>query len=384
MAHKVKIGVIGCGARLRHVLSQIPGIQKDIEIAGVYDVRREACDMLCQQFGMQIPVFSDYHAMIAQKEIDWILIGSWNCFHREHAMSALEAGKHVFCEKPLATTAEDCLAIRDALRRTNRHFVVGFTLRYSPHYRKIKEVIDSGAIGSIVSMEFNGTLNFDHGGYIFGDWRRLMKNAGPYILEKCCHDIDLVNWIVKSRPSRVAGFGGLNFFIPENKILDSKLGPAPNGRPAYSSWAHPFDEENDPFESDKDIYDNQVAVLEFENGVRACFHTNCNTNLKERRMYICGTEGTLRADVMKGEIQFSKIGYNTEIVTLQTGTTDGHGNGDVVLGRCLSETMLAGKNPHTPLLDGLVSAMVCLAIEDACRTGRVVDMKSLWTLVDSK
>jgi len=87
---------------------------------------------------------------------------------------------------------------------TGRLFNIGLTLRYSPHYRKIKQLLESGAVGDIISMEFNETLDFNHGGYIMGNWRRLREYAGTHLLEKCCHDIDLVNWMVGSRARHVS------------------------------------------------------------------------------------------------------------------------------------------------------------------------------------
>src|SRR5206468_7637583 len=136
--------------------------------------------------------------MLADPSVSWIMIGSPNNLHCKHAVAALRAGKHVFCEKPLATTLDDCLAIRDAVHASGRQFVVGFTLRYSPFYREVQRLVASGTIGKLISFEFNETLEFNHGGYIHGDWRRLTRLSGGHLLEKCCHDIDIANWIVGS------------------------------------------------------------------------------------------------------------------------------------------------------------------------------------------
>ena len=71
----------------------------------------------------------------------------------------------------------------------------------------------------MISMEFNETLGFNHGGFIMGDWRRLTENSGTHLLEKCCHDIDLVNWMLESIPVKVASFGGVNFFTKKFIIV---------------------------------------------------------------------------------------------------------------------------------------------------------------------
>ncbi len=83
-------------------------------------------------------------------DIDWVMITSWNCCHRDHVVGAFEAGKDVFCQKPLATSLADCVAIREAWQASGRMFILGFSLRYAAHYRKIRELLDQGAVGRIV------------------------------------------------------------------------------------------------------------------------------------------------------------------------------------------------------------------------------------------
>ena len=309
------------------------------------------------------------------------MIGSWNRFHREHAVAAFEAGKDVFCEKPLATNLDDCVAMARAWKKSGRLFSIGFTLRYSPHYRKVRELIAEGTVGDVVSLEFNETLHFCHGGYIMGNWRRLTRNAGSHMLEKCCHDLDLANWMIGSRVQRVASFGGLRVFTPENAGFIDRIGKDDRGRTAYRTW--PDLDPRNPFTSDKDIVDHQVAVLEYENGVRATFHANCHAAIPERRMYICGTHGAIRADVMSGVIQFQKIGFGEELQSIDPGASGGHGGGDDVLADSLAESMLNGAKPFTGLEDGLKSAVTAFAIDDAMESGEVVDVAPYWERVDS-
>ena len=82
-------------------------------------------------------------ALARHAEADWIFIGSWNAFHARQAIAALGAGKNVFCEKPLATTLEDCLAVQRAVRNSGCVFAFGLVLRYSPHYQKIRELVQN-------------------------------------------------------------------------------------------------------------------------------------------------------------------------------------------------------------------------------------------------
>ena len=372
------MGVIGFGARLGVVMDLVRKCGAPIQVRGVADPSTNGIER-ARQHNPAARVHEDYRSLVADPAVDWVLIGSWNSQHARHAIAALEAGKHVFCEKPLATTIEDCHAIRDAHRRSGRMFAVGFVLRYSPHYVRLKELLESGAIGKVISLEFNETLGFNHGGYFLSDWRRLRANGGPALLEKCCHDVDLIQWLLQSQPRRVASFGGLNFFRSENAALAEKLGVDAEGRKAYQAW--PSTTGLDPFTCDKDIEDNQVAILEFLNETRATFHYNANAGITERRMYLLGEKGAIRADVLTGKIELSRIGFDAKIEDHSTPASGAHGCGDEVMAADLVASMLDGKPPRSGPEEGLKSAVTCLSIDQAMREGRVVDLMPAWSAI---
>lgn len=378
---RVGLGLVGCGARIRAVVHALRKATDEVELVAVQDPSAESVRKTLEAYNPGAKVYKDYRDLVADGRVQWVMIGSWNCFHAEHAIAALKAGKHIFCEKPLATTFEDCLAIRDAWKKAGTLFTVGFTLRYSPHYVRIKELVDSGYVGRILSMEFNETLHFEHGGYIHSDWRRKTSQAGTHLLEKCCHDLDLANWIVGSLAGRVASFGGCDFFRPENRHYTERIGPNPKGCPAFVSWhvdASGKCPPVDPFTTDKDIVDNQVAILEYCNGARATFHTNCMAGIPERRMYLLGTDGAIRADVVAGRIEGRRIGRDAPLEDLSAGVSGSHGGGDAVLGRSLADSMLRGEPPRATLEDGLRSAITAFAVDEAMVQGRLIDVTPYW------
>lgn len=375
----VGVGLIGCGSMGHAVAKELLASQPHIKIKAVCDPDRESVRKTLADFNDRAVVYKDYRCLVKDPGVDWVMIASWNCFHKEHVLASFRAGKDVFCQKPLATNLNDCLSMRRAWKKSGKMFSIGFTLRYSPHYRKIRQIIEQGRIGRIISLEFNETLSFNHGGYIMGDWRRFTKYAGTHLLEKCCHDIDLVNWLVGSKSVRVASFGGLNFFTARNEYHIKRLGKNRRGKYAYGTW--PGKANKNPFTSRKDIVDNQVAIIEYANGVRATFHANCNAGIPERRMYICGTEGTIRAEVLEGVIELRRIGFYTKIQRLDTGTKGGHGGADEILAGELARSMLKGRPPATGLDDGLGSAVTCFAIDEAMKTGRVIDVRPYWKTV---
>ena len=360
----VRLGVIGYGGRLQHLLSMLLKTSDALEFTALYDPDPSGA------YPAQTRLHSSERALLEDPSLDWILIGSPNADHARQAITALQAGKHVFCEKPLATTVEDARAIAQAVERSGRLFLFGLVLRYSPFYQRMKVLLDAGAIGRLVSFEFNETLSFNHGGYIMGNWRRLRAKAGSHMLEKCCHDLDLACWLADSLPKRVASFGGLNVFTPQNKRLAQALGPDAQGRPAYEGW--PASARVDPFEGDKDIVDNQVVIIEFASGVRASFHTSLNAALTERRFYLLGEEGALRGDVLTGQIELGRIGHNTKPTVENTGASGMHGDGDQHLIEDLRRAMLLGEPPKVSVQQGVISTIVAVAIDQARRTGTVV------------
>jgi len=370
-----RIGVIGCGLRATDVFKHIPELGGRIKIEALYDTSMKAMETFRNIYDRRAKCCNNWESVINDETIDWIFVMSPNNFHKEQILAAIGAGKNIFSEKPLAVTSQECIEVKEAYQNSTVEFVMGFTLRYSPHYRKIRQLIDEGRVGDIISMEFNETLDFNHGGYIHADWRRSTRDSGGHLLEKCCHDIDVASLMVRSRVARVASFGGNNFFVPKNEPYIEKLGKNDEGRNAYcTAWGDDNETPINPFVADGDIVDNQVAIIEYENGTRATFHTNCNAGIPERRMYILGTEGAIRADVIQGIIETKRIGFNEVMHDESAGVSGGHGGGDYVLGPELFDCIVNGAPSKSTFKDGYTSAMIAFAIEEARQSQTVVEM----------
>lgn len=367
--------MIGCGGMGMTLVKNLLKGRPDLKLVALCDPREWAINETHKTIEPTAKVYADYRDLVNAPEVDFVMIASWNAAHAEQTIAAFRAGKNVFCQKPLATTFEDCLAMKSAWESSGRAFAIGLTLRFSPHYRKIKQLIDEGAIGRIISLDFTETLAFEHGGFIFSDWRIKRANSGPILLEKCCHDIDLVNWMTGSVPSRVASFGGLNFFTPENEGQILRVGPDKEGRPPFSVVP---ERGLNPFTSEKEIVDNQVTILEYHSGVRAAFHLNFCSAIPERRMHIVGSEGTIRADVIEGKIQLQRIGWDTRIEDVSSDASGGHGGGDPIIARELYDCIRHEASPAAGFMEGLKSAIICFAIDEAMLTGQVVHLAPYW------
>lgn len=372
MPQQIRIAVIGTGNRARGVISHLlPDSQGNVKITAVYDPDPAEMEDVCKVWNMpDARRCASSQEAASSPDVDWVMVFSPNAFHKQHIMEAFAAGKHVFTEKPLATSIEDCKTIYDAWQQSNLTFATGFVLRYANIYRKTKNILDSGILGRILTIEANEHIRPAHGGYIMCNWRRLTKISGPHILEKCCHDLDLINWFCQSLPSKVFSFGGREFFHPGNRHLEEKY-----GKDLFHCWRDPHRTET-PFSDDTDLMDNQVSIAEYRNHIRVSFTSTMSNAIPERRMCFHCSEGTLDLDLYKMQIRYKKLGDEGETVITMEG--DGHGGGDNFIMKELYDTMQNGTAPACSGNEGLESAVFALAIDRAAQTGSIVDLEPIW------
>ncbi|OQA79956.1 MAG: 1,5-anhydro-D-fructose reductase [Lentisphaerae bacterium ADurb.Bin242] len=369
----ISVAVIAAGGRSQGVMERLLADSGNrVVIRSVYDPDRAVVQTALARWKTpDAKVCSSMAEAVGTPGVEWVMVFSPNVFHKEAIVAAFRAGKHVFSEKPLATTLEDCKEIYDAYLASGCLFATGFVLRYSPVYRKAKELLDSGILGKLLSVDATENLAPAHGGYIMQNWRRLTANAGPHLLEKCCHDLDMLNYLIGSLPSKTAGFGGLDCFIPENESLFRKY---PKG--TYDSWEDPHRTPESPFTSEKNIKDTQVVIFRYRNGVKVQFQATCCNAIPERRMYFSCTEGTLLLDLCRSELKYCIIGDDS--VRTVPFAADGHGGGDNTQTRELYEVMCTGLPPRAGGSEGLESAVVALAADQAINEERVIDLEPVW------
>lgn len=373
----VKFGIIGCGGRILHLgrnLNEYEGV----ELKGVWDPSMcNARDLLNQIRGEnQGTIYHSYEELLADQELEWVMIGSPNVFHAEQIISAFKAGKHVFSEKPIAIAMDELLAIKKAHETSQKLFATGFTLRYATIYREAKKILESKVLGEIISVNGSENILPDHGSYIMSNWRRLKELSGPHILEKCVHDMDLLNWLIDSVPVQISAFGGNSMFVPKNNAIYEAH------HEQFGAWDNMWPVEkyeqgdSNPFMSDKTIEDHVVAIMKFANNVHVQFQATTSNVIPERRLYFSCTQGNLIVELYSGKLIYKKLGdQDLTEVDLVGG---GHGDGDYFIVKELMESMVEGKIPVCSGEEGIRSAVVGLGIEEARVSGTVVDLTPVW------
>jgi predicted dehydrogenase len=259
--------------------------------------------------------------------------------------------------------------------------MVGLVLRYSQHMVDLRAAMGAGMLGDIVSLEANEHIAPYHGAFFMRDWRRRNAYAGGFLLEKCCHDLDIYNMVTGSRPAQVASFGGRKSFVPANAPKSNE--EAEIFHVKNSVW----ESAPDPFHSDGDIIDYQTAILRYETGSTLAFHTNLNTPDEHRRFCIMGTHGMAEGDFVRGYLKVTaRDGRRLVDHDYSQGAAakGAHYGADAMM--CADITKyLRGQAAGLPvsILDAMEAGIAALATDEARLKGQVVDLTQTWAKLDS-
>ena len=158
---------------------------------------------------------ADFDKMLKETKPDCVIVTCPDAFHDDYIVRALDAGCDCITEKPLTTTPEKAQRIVDACKRNNRHVRVLFNYRYSPPRTQVKDMLMSGAIGDVMSVDFHWLLNTSHGADYFRRWHSNKEISGGLMIHKATHHFDLVNWWLGSEPEIVQAYGKREFYTPK-------------------------------------------------------------------------------------------------------------------------------------------------------------------------
>lgn len=313
-------------------------------------------------------IYNDWREIAAlPKMADFAIIGTQDDMHFEPAMACIEKGYNILLEKPMAPTAEECKKIAAAAEAKGVKVIVCHVLRFTDYYGMIKDIIDDGKLGEVMSIdaiECVGNVHQSHS-FVRGNWRN-SDESSPMILAKSCHDTDILQWLIGKECKKVHSFGSLTYFTAKNK---------PQGAPDYCVQGCPkgdecpynaiklyYDDKNNGwfrsvaagtienpdddavmkaitdgpygrcvFNCDNNVVDHQVVSMEFDGGCTVNFTMNA-FNKGGRSIRIFGTKGELIGNNETGKV--SVFSFDTretteyDSSTYGNAITDGHGGGD--------------------------------------------------------
>ena len=371
-----RVATAGIGLRAGHVLSILKEAMPEVEFVGYFDPQPTYLDMI----GENVPRFTDVPTMLEKTRPDLFFVGSPNSFHLEHIRQGLAAGVRIFTEKPVVTSREDTMALAALLAEHGTDQVmVGLVLRYSQHMVDLRSVLDQ--LGPITSLEANEHIGPYHGAFFMRDWRRMVKWSGGFMLEKCCHDIDIYNMVTRSRPVQVASFGGRKSFVPEYAPVSNSETEIMHRK--VSVW----ESVPDPFESDGDIIDYQTALLQYETGASLSFHTNLNVPDEHRRFCIMGALGMAEGDFVRGYLKATardgSVIANHDYTKGDPVKQSAHYGADHKMVADIA-SFLRGEVKTLPVgvVDALEAGLVAIALDEARINGRMIDLSATWEEFD--
>lgn len=382
------MAVIGCGNRCRMYRTAIAGAD-DVEVVALYDRDISRAKNHLPHFP-HARIADDLYEVFADDSIDAVIIATPDGTHCDIASIAINAGKHVLVEKPLALNVPDGVRLQSLCDKTDAVLQLAFTLRASPFYYTIRGLLRDGVIGRVMGVEAAEHMGRDHGASYMRRWQRKTALSGGLLMNKCCHDIDLLHWFADSRARRVASFGGRDFFNPGTRRSThcSTCAEADNCRFRFTGShvsmtdemkADPtrFDLDLCVFTSDKDIVDNQVVVLEYENNVRATFTVQMFSDRSDRTIHISGTRGFIRGSFNSNRITVYVDGEGTKEHDIDNLATGNHGGGDAFLVRNFADSIRKLNDPLSCCADGVENTVTCIGADLAREEGQVVDLSAL-------
>ena len=417
-----KVVIAGLGGRGYHTYAKFaklyPERMKIVAIADVDPLKVKLCG---DEYGVPLENRFTSAEKLFEKERfgDVAVIATQDGQHKDHSIMALKLGYHLLLEKPIAESIEDCLAIEKEAIKYNRLVVVCHVLRYTTFFRKIKEIIDSKEAGEVVNIQAMENVSFWHQAHSFtrGNWRNDHYTT-PMIVQKCCHDVDIISYLLDKKCLSVQSFGSLYYFKKENapegsalRCKDCKVKDCPynayniylknkeigfelgnDGWPIDILCEQPTKEkiikalDEGPygrcvFHCDNNVVDHQITNLLFEDG-RTASLTMTGFTEKNYRMYkVNCTKGEIEANQDLNIVTFTPFGKEPVVYDINKLATDltGHGGGD---NKMLEEMfdMLEGslENVSSTIKVSIETHLMAFAAEKSrLNGGKVIEIESI-------
>lgn len=408
----VKVAIIGYGNRGRLYARFMKTHPEIFQVVGIVDTLKEKLEIAEHDFHLnKDALFTSADTFFASdKKVDLLIIASMDKYHYHQAIQALNKGMHILLEKPISTSIHECLEIEKLAAEKNCKVVVAHVLRYTMFYKKIKELLDQKVIGDVQHLTQNENVAYWHFAHSFvrGNWANEQK-TGPMILTKCCHDLDMIAWLMNQKVSNVSSFGSLKHIKAENKPENAGMYcnecPVAKNCPfdAYRfyfnngrEWLRAIigDDLSDEhisqflqhnqyarcvYRCENNVVDHQSVNILFANQATATLTMNAYSCQCYRQIHIFGTMGEIIGDFEKRIIEVKPFLGKEYIIDINQLTDDfsGHGGGDNAM---LLDFVayIEGKDYYqglTTIQDSVLSHILAFAAEKSrCNQGKSIDI----------
>jgi predicted dehydrogenase len=378
----MRVGIIGLGYRLGYLARIFSAARPDFSIAGYVDPAPAGLPYATEH-GVSVGTqFGSLEEMLDSEKLDLLMVGSPNHLHLDHIRIGLERGMKIFTEKPVVTSVEDTMALAELIAQYGSdNLMVGLVLRYAPLYVDLRKAQADGLLGDITSIEASEHIPPYHGAFFMRDWRRYERYAGSFMLEKCCHDLDLYNGVMGCRPQYVSSFGGRRTFVPANAPANAGV----NDMELYHRKPSGWQGTEKVFDSDGDIIDFQTAIVQYANGAALTFHTNLNVPDDFRRFAVMGAQGMAEGDFIRNFLRVTDSRTADRLIdtTYKMSELSQHYGADEQMAEDILKHMQEGAPLPVSVTDALEAGLLALSMDQAMRTRSVVDMTPIWQQFDA-
>lgn len=349
------------------------------------------------------------------KFADAVIISTPDNLHYEPCMKALEMGYDILLEKPISPSEKECRSILALAKKTGRIVAVCHVLRYAPYFVKMKELIEKGAIGEIISVQHFEPIEHTHmaHSYVRGNWHN-SKQTTPIILAKSCHDLDIIKWLINKPAKKIVAMGDLKWFKKENapegstaRCTDgckierecpySAIREYYDNRNRLSVMDLPIDKATQPeaimerlkttdygrcvYRMDNDQPDHYVTSIQFGDGVTAAFSMEAFTSYGGRRTRIMGAMGDIVGDMKELVVNDFRTGKEVKFLPkaedVEGYKNSGHGGGDWLLTRDFVQAV-AQQKPEvltSNIDESIESHIMGFMAEKSRKNGKVMEVK---------
>ena len=360
-------GIIGLSKRSAVIPDSLPS---NARITAVADLDSAVLKSFRKKQRAEVFMTEDYHKLLDRKDVDAVFVMTRDYQHKDIAIAALEAGKAVFLEKPMAITIEGCDRILDAAYKSGSKLFMGHNMRYMPFVIKMKEIIDSGIIGQIQSVWCRHFVGY--GNCYFRGWCAERAHTNGLLLQKGAHDIDVIHWLAGGYTERVVGMGRLSVY---DKCGRRRIDEAPDRDRAWKESCWPPLSQND-LAPKIDIEDHNMIMMSLDNGVQASYMQCFYTPDSERNYTFIGTRGRIENIGDHGDCEihvWTERGSRTkpDIIHKVRAVEGGHGGADPVMIKSFIEFVQNDIVPNTSPLAARNSVATGVLGHKSMRDGNI-------------
>jgi len=402
---KLKVALVGTGSRGSTMWGKnvVDNYGDVVEFVGLSDINSKRLAFSKSYIGVDCPTFLDFDEMIEKTKPDTVIVTTVDCFHAKYACRAMELGCDVILEKPMAIDEKMCQEILDTERKTGKKVTVTFNARYGATVVRTKDILNSGELGRITSVDFSWYLDTDHGASYFRRWHALKEKSGSLLLHKSTHHFDMMNFWLNAEPVEVNAYGDLRHYGFNSDFRSDRCMGCPHKSKCNYFWditKNDFHmklyvncEEEDGYIRDACLYREKINIwdtmslnVRYHNDVIMNYSENACMPYEGYRVAFNGTKGRLDVQSFarqpwdvegQAEFRLTPLFGKAKTYMLQQNEPGGHGGADPKMQDMIFRNAPDPLKQAAGTRDGALSILIGIAARRSIEQGHPIVIDDL-------